>query len=110
MEKMLLRAGTCLSTSLIYHKHNTSPGAVLFPSSPGWEILGTVRESLRELGKRGWKSESKKVPKNAELEEAQGEKERTGEFNQSEEVLQPQASSGELEKGTWGTSYSKKQK
>lgn len=55
---------------------------MLFPSSPGWEMLGTVRKSLRDLGKRRWKSKSKKEARNAELEEAQEEKERTGEFNQ----------------------------
>lgn len=44
-------------------------------------MLGTVRKSLRDLGKREWKSKSKKDAKNAELEEAQEEKERTEEFN-----------------------------
>jgi len=85
-------------------------GAVLFPSSPGWEMLGIVKKSFGELGKRGWKSKSKKVAKNAELEKAQGEKERTGEFNKSEEDLQQQASSGELGKGTWCTSHGQEQK
>lgn len=33
--------------------------------------------------------------------EAQEEKERTGEFNQSKKVLQPEASSKELKKWTW---------
>lgn len=73
-------------------------------------MLGTARKSLTDLGKRGWKSKSKKEAKNAEPEEAQEEKERTGEFNQSKEILQPQASSRELEKWTWGTSYGQEQK
>lgn len=42
---------THLATSLICHKHTTSPGTLLLPSSPGWEML---RKSLRYVGKRGW--------------------------------------------------------
>lgn len=80
-KKMPLRAGACLSTSLIDHRHSTSPGAVLLPSSPGWEVLGTGRESSRHVGKREWKSKSKNT-KNTELEETVEEKERTGVFNQ----------------------------
>lgn len=73
-------------------------------------MLVTVRKSLRDLGKRRWKSKSKKEAISAELEEAQEEKERTGEFNQRKEDLQPQAISRELEKWTWGTSYGQEQK
>lgn len=80
-KKKLLRAGTCLSTPLMDHRHSTSPEPVLLPSSPGWEMLSTGRESSRHLGKRGWKSKSRNT-KNAELEETIEEKERTGVFNQ----------------------------
>ncbi|KAJ7403583.1 14-3-3 protein beta/alpha [Pitangus sulphuratus] len=64
-------------------------------------MLGTVRKSLRDLGKREWKIKSKKKAKNAEVWEARKEQERTGEFNQSKEVFQPEASLRELQKWTW---------
>lgn len=53
------------------------------------------------MGKREWKIKSKKEAKNAEVWEAQEEKKRTREFNQSKKVLQPEASSRELKKWTW---------
>lgn len=57
-------------------------------------------ENLRS-GKKRMEDQKQEGGKNAEVWEAEEKKERTGEFNQSKKVLQPEASSRELKKWTW---------
>lgn len=88
--KNILGSGTCLLSPALIYKHNTSPEVL--------SGLGNARHRKQKLErKRKWEIKSGKKAENAELEEALGEKKRTGEFNQSE-VVQSWESSTEPER------------